>query len=142
MSSVPSGGGVPKGRRGSVLPCLGKATPIKLCSPRALIGSVARKKSKRPTGSVALIFSQTLLAVFAILRVGCALGGFRLLARLRLGAFARRGRLSAVCSGFGVFHVHSFWGVAPCSDFCLSRVVCRSSLAFIRVGQRPPTWKY
>ena len=57
MSSVPSGGGVPKGRRGSVLPCLGKATPIKLCSPRALIGSVARKKSKRPTGSVALIFA-------------------------------------------------------------------------------------
>ena len=55
MSSVPSGGGVPKGRRGSVLPCLGKATPIKLCSPRALIGSVARKKSKRPTGSGALI---------------------------------------------------------------------------------------
>ena len=83
-----------------------------------------------------------LLAVFAIFRVGCALGGFRLLARLRLGAFARRGRLSAVCSGFGVFHVHSFWGIAPCSDFCLSRVVCRSSLAFIRVGQRPLSWKY
>lgn len=88
----------------------------------------------------AVPMSADLLAVFAILGVGSVLGGFRLLARLRLGAFARRGRLSAVCSGFGVFHVHSFWGIAPCSDFCLSRVVCRTVCDFIlfRAGEFLP----
>ena len=47
---------------------------------------------------------------------------------------------SAVCSGFGVFHVHSFWGIAPCSDFCLSRVVCRTVCDFIlfRAGEFLP----
>lgn len=88
----------------------------------------------------AVPMSADLLAIFAILGVGSVLGGFRLLARLRLGAFARRGRLSAVCSGFGVFHVHSFWGIAPCSDFCLSRVVCRTVCDFIlfRAGEFLP----
>lgn len=87
----------------------------------------------------AVPMSADLLAVFAILGVGSVLGGFRLFARLRLGAFARRGGLSAVCSGFGVFHVHSFWGIAPYSDFCLSRVVCRTVCDFIlfRAGEFP-----
>lgn len=113
---------------------------------RAGASSGERDRGKMPDKSgttdilPAVPMSADLLAIFAILGVGSVLGGFRLLARLRLGAFARRGRLSAVCSGFGVFHVHSFWGIAPCSDFCLSRVVCRTVCDFIlfRAGEFLP----
>ena len=120
----------PREGGGTTLPCLGNATPIKLYSPRALIGSVVRQKSKRPTGSVALIFANFTCS-FCNSWSRKHSWSFRLLARLRFAAFACRGRLSAVCSGFGVFHVHSFWGIAPCSDFCLSRVVCRTPSVFI-----------
>ena len=57
LPSIPSGGGVPEGKEGAQHSHVRDEAPIKLCSPRALIGSVARQKSKRPTGSVALIFA-------------------------------------------------------------------------------------
>ena len=72
------------------------------------------------------------LAVFATFGVGRVLGRFRLLAACLGFAFAFSGRLSAVCSGFGVFHVHSFLGTRPGSDLCLSRVVWRQEGGFIR----------
>ena len=96
-------------------------------------GRGLRRKGKSPSDDGDFPCLQRLLAVLAALRVGRVLGGFRLFAGLRLAvAFACRGRLSAVCSGFGVFHVHSFLGTRPGSDLCLSRIVWRQEGGFIR----------